>query len=312
MAKKQPSSRSVDDICREIRDLANTAVFIQNIKRHGFNWDLTWAAMDTIEDTQLAIGSFEIDSESKDTGKEYLKVYGLFQAIFMQQDAVKNLAEGLNLAKVDIATDSKASAVRELRNKYFGHHKYQRNGATTYHGVARITVGNNSISAWTWPKFSTEEINIKESIESNTTYIVKTLEEVLSGMQKKKSDYTRKVTTKLSEDKQSYAFEKIYSWVYGNTSDRAAMTDFGLRTLADSLKKIEQGLKQRYEKLDGIGDVRRTLDKAYYALDVVEKLYKDKPDGANGDFNAEIHVDSLRDSHDEIIDICVEVNKEFT
>lgn len=91
----------------------------------------------------------------------------------------------------------------------------------------------------------------------------------------------------------------------------AAMTEIGLKSIRDSLAKIEKGLKQRYEKLVGIGDVERLVEKAPTALNVVEEIYKESPNGASSDFNAEVHVDALRSSHDELIDTCIEVNKEF-
>ncbi|MGB4844144.1 MAG: hypothetical protein WBP16_06750, partial [Ferruginibacter sp.] len=88
---------TVDALCHEIRELANQPIFIQNVNRHGFNWDLAWAAMDMIEDTELAISSFLGNKAGENQGAEYLRVYGLFQAIFMQQDAVRNLAEAFSV-----------------------------------------------------------------------------------------------------------------------------------------------------------------------------------------------------------------------
>ncbi|HSW92048.1 MAG TPA: hypothetical protein VLG09_05365 [Candidatus Saccharimonadales bacterium] len=303
---------TVNDICGDIRRLANTPVFIQNIKRHRFNWDLTWAAMDTIEDTELAINSFA-DSKSKGgRGVEYLRIYGLFQAIFMQQDAVRNLAEGLSLPGLNITTDAEASEVREIRNKYFGHHKYQRKGITTYHGISRMTVGDDSITAWTYPNFSTEDINLKNAVEANEKYISKSLESVLVNMKKKKSEYVSKIKDQLSEDKQSYAFEKIFSWVYGETADRCVMTGAGLRVIRSSINELEVGLKARYEDLSGIGDLERTIKKTLYILDILDKLFKNNPNGMGGDFNSEIYVESLDNSFSELIDICIEANVEFS
>lgn len=308
---KRMSERTVDDICRDIRDLANCPVFVQNIRRFDLNWDLVWAAMDMVEDTELAINSFEHNGVSSNPGAEYLKVYGLFQAMFMQQDAVRNFAEGFRLPEVNIADDTDAAEVREVRNKYFGHHKYRRNGVTTYHGIARMTVGSGSITAWTYPNFSTENIRLKDAIKVNQDYIEKALEEVLVNMKKKKSDFTKSITEKLSEDRQNYAFEKIYSWVYGNTADRAAMTGAGLSIVRESINKLEEGLRERYESLSGLGDVERTIKKARFALDNLDTLFADNPNGMDGDFNTEIYVDSLQSSFNELIDISKEINTEF-
>lgn len=305
------AKRIVDEVCQEIRSIASRAIFIQNIKRHGFNWDLTWAAMDTIEDTELAINSFLSGKSNNDQGSEYLRVYGLFQAIFMQQDAVRNLAEGLNSPKINISTDPAASEVREMRNKYFGHHKYKRNGITTYHGISRMTVGSSFITAWTYPNFSTEDINLKEAIEVNKKYVSKSLKDILENMKKKKIDYAAKIKDKLSEDRQTYAFEKIFSWVYGDTADRCVMTGAGLRIIRSSINEVEAGLKARYENLAGIGDLERTIEKSRYVLDTLDRLFKENPNGTKGDFHTEVYVEALDHAFSELIDICTEANSEF-
>lgn len=305
------TTRTITDICGDIRNIANKAIFIQNIKRHGFNWDLTWAAMDTIEDTELAIDSFEEKSPKSSQGNEYLRVYGLFQAIYMQQDGVRNLAEGLSLPTPDISSDPKAKEVRETRNKYSGHHKYERKGVTTYHGISRITVGGETITAWTYPDFSTEVINFKTAIKANKKYIKKCLEDILAGMEDKKAKYIAKVKTTLSEDRQTYAFEKIYSWVFGSTSDRTIMTSGSLKAIRTAVDELEAGLNERYENLSGVGDAERTIQKTRYILDALDSLFEGNQTGMNGDFNAEVYVESLQNSFIELVELSIEINSEF-
>jgi hypothetical protein len=304
-------TRTVDDISREIRDLANTSLFIENIKPHGFNWDLTWAAMDMIEDAQLAIQSYQEGGISSDQGMEYLKVYGLFQAIFMQQDATGNLAEGLALPIPSIASDVEAGDVREIRNKYFGHHKYKRKGKTTYHGISRMSVGGGSITAWTWPNFSTEEVNLKNAIAVNEKYIKHELESILNGMKEKAKSFKSKLPNPLSEDNQSYHFGKIYSWIYGNNRDKSVMAEASVASVNAALDELESGFKERYENFSGVGDLERVFGKARHALEAIEELLKANSNGMNGDFDAEIYIDSLNSSFGEIIDIAIETNSEF-
>lgn len=305
--------KSTEDICRKIRNLANSSIFIDNIKRFDLNWDLVWAAMDTIEDTSFAIEAYRNESNSSNQGLEYLKVYGLFQAIFMQQDAVRNFAEGFKLNRINISTGTDAKDVRELRNKYFGHHKYERKGKpTTYHGIARMSVGDDSIMAWTYPNFSTENIDIKYAITVNRKYIIDSLDRVLNDIKKKRTDYVKQFQNKMTEDKQGYSFEKLYSWVYGDTADRTAMTDFSLRNIRQQIDSIEQGLKERYDNIKDIGDAERVIEKARFALDHLVGQFDNLPNGAKGNFEVEIYADSLNSSFNDLIDTCISVNKTFS
>ena len=304
-------SSTFDSIINDVRTQATTSVFINNINRFDLNWDLMWAAMDTLEDTQYAITSYSNDDHQSDQGREYLKIYGLFQAIFMQQDAVRNFAEGLRLPDINITTDADASKVREMRNKYFGHHKYKREGVTTYHGISRMTVGSNHITAWTYPNFSTEDINLEEAIATNQEYVVDALKRIFSNMIKKKNEYIKSIEENLSEDRQGYAFEKLYSWVYGDTEDRAVMARFSLKTIRECIDKLEQGLRERFDDISGLGDAERTISKARYALNELDELYANNLDGMKGNFNAEIFADSLRVSFEELVDVSKQINTEF-
>jgi len=112
----------INDAIRQIRDTVNTAVLIHNIERHGFQWDMVAASLDILGDTQLAIEAYQ-ERQGKvgsDVGHGYLDAYGLFQAIFMQQDALTNLAEGLKLSRVRVHKNPDSAYVRNLRTKYFG------------------------------------------------------------------------------------------------------------------------------------------------------------------------------------------------
>ena len=44
---------------RAIRDLFTKGIFIYNLQRDGFEWDMAVASMDMIGDTQLAIDAFD-------------------------------------------------------------------------------------------------------------------------------------------------------------------------------------------------------------------------------------------------------------
>jgi len=65
------------------------------------------------------------------------------------------------------------------------------------------------------------------------------------------------------------------------------------------IDELESGLNERFENLSGVGDAERTIQKSRYILDTVDVLFTDNPTGMNGDFNAEVHVESLQNSFTE-------------
>jgi hypothetical protein len=145
------SASDVDTELRTLRASLNDGIFINNIQRHGFEWKMACASMDMIGDAQLAIDAFGrkpvSDGQRSDVYEQrYLEVYGLFQAIFLQQDAIRDLAAALKLSKINPFKDPDFSIVRDWRNRYFGHpskhdpSKHEREKTTTYHGLTRVTV----------------------------------------------------------------------------------------------------------------------------------------------------------------------------
>jgi hypothetical protein len=191
------SASDVDTEMRTIRDMLSADIFTDNIQRHGLEWEMACASMDVIEDAQLAIDAFdrkpvseevparrvehaldetdllrflEVEHAPDETdllrllaGQRYLEVYGLFQAFFLQQDAIRHLAAALKLGE---PKDPDLKEVRDLRNKFFGHpSKHDRQSPTTYHGLTRVTVTTDEITGWTYgPRFSTKTISINAEI----------------------------------------------------------------------------------------------------------------------------------------------------
>lgn len=304
----------LDQVCIRLRHLIASQIFTENSDRHEFNQDLIWSSMDTIEDTQLAIDAFSSITPTSNKGNEYLRVYGLFQAMYMQQDAINSLAKGLNISPTKIKNNERAQKVRQLRNKYFGHpeHGGYKGVPTTYHGVSRMTVGSNHIRAWTWPDMTTEEINIAKSIKVNEKYIANDLKRLFIEMENKKSVFASTISSALPDDPHAYGFEKIYSWMHGFEPNTNTVAMEGLKSIEYSVLQIENGLKERYESLGSIGNVEGDLKKCTYAIYQLKDLLKKNPNGMNGEVYVEIHIEALQKAYKELLDICREVNEDFS
>jgi hypothetical protein len=120
-----------------------------------------------------------------------------------------------------------------------------------------------------------------------------------------------KFPNKMDEDRQSYAFSKIYGWVHGNSADKSLMAEASFKILSEAIDKFEMDTKSRYENYSGFGDIERTVNKAKHALAKVEELYANNSIGMKGDFDAEIYTDGLQSSFNSLIDVAKDINEEF-
>ena len=98
------------------------------------------SCLDTIEDAQMAIDVFRLldpSSDQADKGSLYLAIYGVFQGVILQQDALMNLAKALCFP-FRIADFPVLEEVREIRNRIVGHPtSYKRKRTESYYAISK-------------------------------------------------------------------------------------------------------------------------------------------------------------------------------
>src|SRR5712692_6033124 len=110
----------VHELRSKIRD------FIQHPRRQAPllkdtpNWNMLASAFDTVADTEMAIETYEAMEAQADRKLYYLAIYGLLQAMYVQQDAVEAMMwafEPNAQPMYKIENEPDAVEVREVRNK---------------------------------------------------------------------------------------------------------------------------------------------------------------------------------------------------
>ncbi len=164
-----------------------------DLHRH-FNGDMDRAttaqvALDTAEDTMLALSNYESGGIGSDDGEKYLKLYGFLQAIFLQQDAIRELHR---LFVGNFAEPADASAwnqLRELRNLTVGHPIEKGLGKEPRRRtfITRVSLKSDSFNYQVWHQGS--EKTSFESADLSTLY---------AAYKKEAASYLRKIITGLS------------------------------------------------------------------------------------------------------------------
>jgi len=106
------------ELVTTIRDKINEYPLKDFLLKRGENFSKLCSAMDTIEDTEEAIVEYLENSEAEvSIGGMYLRVYGLLQAIYVQQDSFRSLCSALDYNMIDFNKNE----LREARNNMVGH-----------------------------------------------------------------------------------------------------------------------------------------------------------------------------------------------
>jgi len=97
-------------------------------------WYKICAALDNLGDTALALKSYRKSGLGRTFPSQYLRLFGVLQSIYIQQDSIKTLWTEIVGSWSNPLSSSGWSRIRRLRN-VVGGHPAERGGA-----VARITI----------------------------------------------------------------------------------------------------------------------------------------------------------------------------
>lgn len=142
---------------QSVREYINTTRYQIDLLKDLNTWNQIFSSLDTIDDTMLSIKDYVEAKYPESTGLKYIFTYGILQALFIQQDAMKHLSEAFEINY--IATE-KLLQIRALRNATIGH--------PTKNSVKKITY-YNYISRFSLTKWGFTLL--RSSAEDRTEFI---------------------------------------------------------------------------------------------------------------------------------------------
>lgn len=106
-----------------IRNFINSPRKQSNLLEDSATWNKLCSSLDLIGDTQIAIDAYPQLFSMQEEGISYLIVYGILQALLLQQDAAKHIGDALN---IKVKLPKALEEIRIIRNSAAGHPSYQR------------------------------------------------------------------------------------------------------------------------------------------------------------------------------------------
>jgi hypothetical protein len=120
-----PPMTPVLELESQIRDFVNAPRRQATIFKDKVAWGMLCSSLDVIGDIEVAVEAYLKDADGHqgeaknadqlaEMGNLYITIYGILQVLFVQQDAVKHLAESLGL---NYDQDPVLKDIRETRNQ---------------------------------------------------------------------------------------------------------------------------------------------------------------------------------------------------
>jgi len=161
--------RRISAIEQQIRDHVNEAgLYDRYFRNHHDEWTALCVAMDTLGDTCLALEHYEEFGIGNRDGEKYLALYGLLQAIFLQEDSIRQLHQALLGTSLRPESESAWMEIRNLRNMTVGHPMKNDQAGIKRCFISRVSLCSTGFQLLVWDK-DTEETEF-EDIELSSLY----------------------------------------------------------------------------------------------------------------------------------------------
>jgi len=296
---------------RELRDLINSSIiYKQSVwdRKEKGDWNKLWTAVDSLEDTQLAIDEY---SSLKSFSK--LAVYGLSQAMYVQQDAISYLEEAINIPIPNWKKDyPDLLKIRDIRHETIGHPISKKGFYTSIYRTNNLNYLEYGI--WSKDGFQHKEIDIREIIDIQHKLLVKEINRIMTKIKKDEAKHKQIFKNKsLAEllNSTAYHIEKLWSFEKSRKYSR-----INFNTLKSIYENFKEEVKKRYKlnnfdefgvQIPGLILTIQHIDKI---LPRIEKMVS--MDESVDQLDLDVYVESLDRSFKELREMAKETDDEFT
>ena len=202
------TNNSLSERASEIQEIVNNQQpLLSAVAQTGSDWSQFMSCICAIQSTEYALEAYcaEISNQTPiEEGKAFLLVYGVFQALFIQQDAVINLCRSLKSLNIDAPKDpgikEALDEIREIRNDIghptnrfpsdrfpeFGHPFIQIDYVTPLADGVRMQIDfpERAKKEGSFAIFGIHFIEIPPLIKKQKTAIIRVLDDLLETVEK--------------------------------------------------------------------------------------------------------------------------------
>jgi len=248
------------------------------------DWLKLCSSLDVIGDTDLALYSYLSDSFPSTEGARYLVVYGIVQILYVQQDAIKNLLDAIEI-KINPTEYPRLSRIRDIRAASIGHPtKKASKGGASYHFITRATLrrtgfmllSNRPDGSTQWEGIVIPDLvaQQREDVEIILRRIITILEE---DEERHRQEFRTERLENLLPHVLSYHFQKINEATAGTiTPATAALGRVNVQMIRDTLNGFgvamrRRGLDEAYRVNESLADILYPLTEIDEFLQAVEQ-----------------------------------------
>ena len=208
---KVNTMQDIEQLISEIRDVINSPRKQYALLQNQAAWSQLCSCLDVIEDTDCCLEAFlttgiDFDSNNQylDDGNKYMYVYGTLQALFVQQDAIKHLAESL---QIPYTRGPSLNEIRDIRSDSVGHptkRDRRKDKTVAFNFISRDSIGDQGFRLSTAYADGTpgcsQDVNIPDLISTQRDILMGDLGDILETLRSKEMEHKKKFAGKKLAD----------------------------------------------------------------------------------------------------------------
>ncbi len=306
----------------ELGELINNSIYhrqdVWNEKNTG-NWSKLWSSFDNIKDSLEVIKEY-LNLESGG----YLAIYGVLQALIVQQDALQHIEESLGLLTKKFFLDyPDLYNIRFVRSEIVGHptqtmikgRKSSYNeGTVTYTSISPGTgLRIVNYSVWSKKGYSSKSVNLLDIIKKQAEILDVEIDSIMKKIKDNEEKHIKEFKNESLSDLlkiTGYLIQKLWP----HERDRY-YSEVCLNSLKNIYKKYKLSIKKRY-KLKKIDDNALSIPGVVIVVQKIDRLIprieKMVMFGQNVDeLDLDVYVESLSHAFEDLRKMAVEIDEEF-
>ena len=308
--------RTISEIEGEIRDLINRPRKQNVLLNDKADWSKLCSSLDVIGDTEQAFDSYLTLHEPNSFGENYLILYGVLQALFIQQDAVTHLSEALGLT---YTPDPILIQIREVRNNSSGHPTKRGAGkGNKFNHISQITMRRSSfqlMTAYADGSHHFIDVDVPTLIESQRNILQSALLEICEKLKKEEMEHREefkdtKLTDILANSLNYYHFEKISESINSDYPDVLGLA--GIEILLKRIHSFKEELEKRgvlEAYSDSVGYYSNLLE---YSLNKLKEFLENSGKSNLNETDASIYLFFVSKNMEILVEIAKEIDGEYS
>jgi hypothetical protein len=299
-----------------IRDYTQDPRHRARLMSDEFSWFQLCTSLDTVDDTEDAMAAYLESDFPTNNGERYLRIYGVLQAMYVQQDSLRDLIKAVHPSTA-INVKDVLKDVRQARHASVGHPTRHRRGSViSTNAIVQMSMHKDGFELLSFPRTNDQVfqyIDVRELITKQREETTRILTEVIEDLRKQEESHRaefRDAKLKSTLDQVSYAFEKLFEECRKDSI--RGLSTWAVDHLRKSLNQFEKLLNDRGLKTDSYDSIKYLYLEIEHPLVELTKYVASEPSEILSDQSAVVFINALQSSFDHLRRIAIEIDEEYS